>query len=314
MFSACSWSFWRHNLSGIFILGLCFGSCFVSGLRPSGVRRWGSNKSPHLAQAKGLPLANNAAESFSLGSTPGLALSQDSEPPVFITRGSNRSLHLVEAPGRHLNSQDATSIKDREAPGPHLDSQDAQSVKDRESFPWVLLDIGEDKPSQSTFKSEGGPRQFGQLSSEVVPLKPPLDAFKWPLESMSTAPKPALDILQPAPAAAPLPPGEGKYPQAPTYTLNAELDRSYRNGWRYAAPFFLVNKTIECEDMYQVQAPPNVTPNQYDGETESFIANPIPGMVKIPIGISLVHLIDNDPDKAMTVAVRAGTGLFTWSE
>ncbi|KAF8161913.1 hypothetical protein K438DRAFT_304358 [Mycena galopus ATCC 62051] len=111
----------------------------------------GSNKSSHLAQATGLPLANNAAESFSLGSTPGLALSQDSEPPVFITRGSNRSLHLVEAPGRHLNSQDATSVKDREAPGPHLDFQDAQSVKDRESFPWVLLDIREDRPSQSTF-------------------------------------------------------------------------------------------------------------------------------------------------------------------
>ncbi|KAJ6488697.1 hypothetical protein C8R47DRAFT_978432 [Mycena vitilis] len=92
----------------------------------------------------------------------------------------------------------------------------------------------------------------------------------------------------------------GCYPQAPEYVLNTELDRSYRRGWRYAAPFHTFNRAQDKQNMLEIQMPPNISPTYYDQDTCSFVADPIPGMVRLPLGIPLVHHIDGNPKHAVT--------------
>ncbi|KAJ7096986.1 hypothetical protein C8R43DRAFT_1169236 [Mycena crocata] len=131
-------------------------------------------------------------------------------------------------------------------------------------------------------------------------LEPPLDLFVWRKEMISTLPKPALHVLVPPPSA-PIPPaGCGVYPKAPVYTLNLEPDHSYRRGYRYAAPFYTANKLVERENMLNIQMPPNVTPVRFDLHTQTFRSDPIAGMVKLPLGVPMVHLVDNDPKRAVT--------------
>ncbi|KAJ7222120.1 hypothetical protein GGX14DRAFT_662664 [Mycena pura] len=171
------------------------------------------------------------------------------------------------------------------------------------SFPWVPVDLSGVKPSESAFGTTTNVRQFGMPHTGVLPLEPPLHLFCWPAEAMSTLGRPDLDRLEPPPAVSPR---AGYYPQAPTYTLNTVLDRSYRRGWRYAAPFLTSNRAIERDRMLKIQVPPNTRPARFDVRTQTFCSDPIPGMVEIPIGIPMVHLVNNDPKRAVT-AVCAHT-------
>ncbi|KAJ6605617.1 hypothetical protein B0H10DRAFT_2195488 [Mycena sp. CBHHK59/15] len=54
------------------------------------------------------------------------------------------------------------------------------------------------------------------------------------------------------------------------------------------------------------QVPPNMLPNRFDLDTRSFCSDPIPGMVQLPLGIPMVHHINGDPKRAITI-VRAHT-------
>ncbi|KAJ7752178.1 hypothetical protein DFH07DRAFT_960614 [Mycena maculata] len=142
-------------------------------------------------------------------------------------------------------------------------------------------------------------RQFGMPFKGVIPQEPPLELFVWDADSISTAGKPDVEKLVPAPAVPK--PEFGSYPQAPEYTLNAELDRSYRRGWRYAAPFWTFNREQERERMLEIRMPPNVAPTRLNMHTRSFVCDPIPGMVQLPLGIPLVHQVNGDPKRAVTV-------------
>ncbi|KAJ7603665.1 hypothetical protein DFH06DRAFT_1350016 [Mycena polygramma] len=132
----------------------------------------------------------------------------------------------------------------------------------------------------------------------VIAVEPPLHLFVWPADRLSRAGKPEADVLIPAPPAPR--PVFGCYPQAPEYVLNAELDRSYRRGWRYAAPFHTFNRAQDKQNMLEIQMPPNISPTYFDQDTCSFVADPIPGMVRLPLGIPLVHHIDGNPKHAVT--------------
>lgn len=147
------------------------------------------------------------------------------------------------------------------------------------------------------FVMPGQPRQYGMPLKGVIPLQPP--SFLWPEESISKLGKPDADHLVPAPPATQ--PPVGQYPQAPIYDLNLTMDRSYRRGYRYAAPFLVADKAIERERMLNILVPPNIFPARYDLDSEKFIADPIPGMVKVPLGLPLVHLVDGDLNRAVTV-------------
>ncbi|KAJ7780779.1 hypothetical protein DFH07DRAFT_949993 [Mycena maculata] len=133
----------------------------------------------------------------------------------------------------------------------------------------------------------------------VLPLEPPLEYFKWPANSISKRGKPELDQLIPAPAAPK--PEVGCYPQAPIYTLSLEPDHSYRCGWAYSAPYFTENRAIELDRMLKIRIPPHVLPTHFNKRTRTFRCADIPGMVKLPMGIPLVHHIDGDPKQAVTV-------------
>ncbi|KAJ6618296.1 hypothetical protein B0H10DRAFT_1947682 [Mycena sp. CBHHK59/15] len=160
----------------------------------------------------------------------------------------------------------------------------------RHCFPWIEVKFDGTRPSESAFAKPGGPRQFGMPYMGILPLEPPLHLFRWPAESISKLGKPHLDKLVPAPAA--LPPTAGCFPQAPIYYLNSEPDHSYRRGWRYAAPFHTSDRQIEHDRMLNIQVPPNLKPACFDLHLCSFHSDPIPGMVKLPLGIPMVHHIN----------------------
>jgi hypothetical protein len=134
----------------------------------------------------------------------------------------------------------------------------------------------------------------------VLALEPPLELFVWAKESLSKAGKPEVDRLIPAPSAPQPPDGCGVYPQAPEYVLNIEQDCSYRRGWCYAAPFLLDTKETQKYNMLHVLMPPKVPPTRFNLTTQSFVAEPIPGMVRLPLGIPLVHHVGGDPKRAVT--------------
>ena len=129
-------------------------------------------------------------------------------------------------------------------------------------------------------------------------LEPPLHVFQWPDSSVSQLGKPLLKNLVPPPPAPPLPHNHGVYPQAPTYQL--AVTNSYRRGCIYTAPFDTGQRLAESNNMLQIQVPPNVTPTQFDLQTRSFISDPIPGMVRVPLGIPMVHQVDGDPKRSVT--------------
>ncbi|KAF7335037.1 hypothetical protein MVEN_02253900 [Mycena venus] len=172
------------------------------------------------------------------------------------------------------------------------------SLKADSRFPFTPIELEGSNPSDA-YLDPSRLRQFGTPLTGVLPLEPPLELFVWPVDSISTAGKPDHDKLLPAPAAPK--PAIGYFPQAPVYVLNAELDRSYRRGWRYAAPFYTSSREQERKNMLEVRMPPNVTPTHFDLRTRSFVAMPIPGMVRAPLGIPLVHHVDGNPKQAVTV-------------
>ncbi|KAJ7209326.1 hypothetical protein GGX14DRAFT_453426, partial [Mycena pura] len=174
-----------------------------------------------------------------------------------------------------------------------LQSLGAEFTHRRQCGGW---DPGE-RPSETAFVMPDQPRQYGMPLRGVIPLEPP--AFLWPEELISKLGKPDAEQLVPAPPGSQ--PPVGQYPQAPVYKLNLTLDRSYRRGYLYAAPFLTADKAIERERMLNILVPPNICPARYDLDSAKFIADPIPGMVKLPLGIPLVHHVDGDPNRAVTV-------------
>jgi hypothetical protein len=68
------------------------------------------------------------------------------------------------------------------------------------------------------------------------------------------------------------------------------------------APSFCHKRADEKERMLGIQMPPDITPTRFDLHTCSFVAEPIPGMVRLPLGIPLVHHVDGNPKHAITVA------------
>jgi len=194
-----------------------------------------------------------------------------------------------------IGSHGRSSPKSAEPPPPSY----RFSVKSDSRFPFTAIQMEDCRPSDATYLDPNSLPQFGMPLKGVLPLEPPLELFVWPETSMSTAGKPDLDKLIPAPPAPK--PDVGYYPQAPEYILNAELDRSYRRGWRYAAPFYTSNRTQERDNMLKVRMPPNVTPTQFDLRTRSFVPQPIPGMVRAPLGVPLVHQVDGDPKQSITI-------------
>ncbi|KAJ6522819.1 hypothetical protein DFH09DRAFT_1096986 [Mycena vulgaris] len=177
------------------------------------------------------------------------------------------------------------------------------SMSSPSKFPWISADLAGQKPSETAFANPGEPRQFGMPLRGILPLEPPMELFVWSAESISKLGKPEANKLIPAPAAPAPPVG---FPQAPTYLLNSEPDLSYRRGYRYAAPFYITDRLVERDHMLNIQMPPNVKPPRFDHRTQLFHCDPIPGMVRLPIGIPLVHHVEGNPKRAIT-AVCAHT-------
>ncbi|KAJ7328875.1 hypothetical protein DFH08DRAFT_815631 [Mycena albidolilacea] len=208
---------------------------------------------------------------------------ENPQPQLFIT---NSNLRPSEVPQPSPIKDSAPAV---DSPTPATPSQ----------FPFIEIDLHGERPSRTAYVNPDGMRQFGMPLKGVFPREPPLDLFVWRPEDMSQAGKPEADKLVPAPAAPK--PEVGCYPQAPEYVLNSELDRSYRRGWRYAAPYLTSHEAHERENMYDIRMPPKVAPTQFDVHACKFVAEPIPGMVKLPLGIPLVHHVNGDPKRPVTI-------------
>ncbi|KAF7348820.1 hypothetical protein MVEN_01402000 [Mycena venus] len=203
----------------------------------------------------------------------------------------------------HLQSPRCSPSRSRDSPSgepPPSAPTNLPSTPPAARFPFINIDLGDSRPSESAYTNPAERRQFGMPLTGVLPLEPPLELFVWPEDSLSKEGKPEADRLVPAPRVPQPPKGCGVYPEAPEYVLNVELDHSYRRGWRYAAPFLLDTKHIQKENMLHIQMPPNVTPTRFNLTTRSFVADPIPGMVRLPLGIPLVHHVAGDPKRAVT--------------
>ncbi|KAF8156469.1 hypothetical protein K438DRAFT_1986728 [Mycena galopus ATCC 62051] len=183
-------------------------------------------------------------------------------------------------------------IAHQAVPRPHF------RVKTNSCLPFLAIEMEGGSDPRDAFLDRNQPPQFGTPLIGVHPLEPPLDLFVWPEASMSTEGKPAHDKLEPAPSMKA--PFIGYFPQAPVYMLNSERDRSHRRGWRYAAPFYTSDREEQKQNMLNVRMPDNVAPTHFDTATRSFVASPIPGMIRAPLGIPLVHHIHGDAKRAVT--------------
>ncbi|KAJ7754327.1 hypothetical protein DFH07DRAFT_959776 [Mycena maculata] len=236
----------------------------------------------------------------------GLNLDPQLEEQLAATASAAES-HLLQlqATSNASASSSSTGAADSQhsLPGSSTENVSAGCVAsgsaDRPSFQFIPIDLKGQRPSNTAYMNPSEKRQFGMPFKGVIPQEPPLELFVWDADSISTAGKPDVEKLVPAPAVPK--PEFGSYPQAPEYTLNAELDRSYCRGWRYAAPFWTFNREQERERMLEIRMPPNVAPTRLNMLTCSFVCNPIPGMVQLPLGIPLVHQVNGDPKRAVTV-------------
>ncbi|KAJ7717191.1 hypothetical protein B0H16DRAFT_1740698 [Mycena metata] len=211
-----------------------------------------------------------------------------------LAAATESHIDSCRAEGQNLPQVPPAEIEARSVPS-SLEANGSPGPK----FPWVDINPSEMKSSESALTNPDVPREFGMPFKGVLPLEPPLNLFVWPPESISEQEKPALERLTPAPAAPR--PEFGCYPQASEYILNSEPDHSYRAGLTYAAPFNTEDMEIASQQMLNIQMPPNIQPARFDFTTQSFVCDPIPGKVKIPIGIPMVHHINGDPNRAVTI-------------
>ncbi|KAF8130953.1 hypothetical protein K438DRAFT_2032069 [Mycena galopus ATCC 62051] len=165
--------------------------------------------------------------------------------------------------------------------------------------PFLAIQIEGGSDPRDAFLDRNQSGQFGTPLTSVLPLEPPLDLFVWPEDSMSKEGKLVHDKLEPVPAIQSE--SIGYFPQAPVYMLNSTRDPSYRRGWRYAAPFHTSKREQQKQNMLNIRMPPNITPTHFDQSTRLFVAQLIPGMVRAPLGIPLVHHVDGDAKQAVMV-------------
>lgn len=124
--------------------------------------------------------------------------------------------------------------------------------------------------------------------------------WEWPPSRLSKLPRP--DTLEQVPESSGNPPQGFTYPQAPIYRLNKDFDSRFIRGYFYSADFHLSTTSALKDHILRIKTPPNVVPNRYDPESQTFVTKPLQGMTQMAKGITYVHHIDGDPQQGLTVA------------
>ncbi|KAK7461698.1 Chromobox protein 5 [Stygiomarasmius scandens] len=98
------------------------------------------------------------------------------------------------------------------------------------------------------------------------------------------------------------PPEGFTYPVAPIYTLRP--DKRFRRGYCYSTSVSTAydDKLAEADHLYHTRTPPGVDPVGYDPVRQTFIMAPVEGMIEMPPGVPFTVLLDNVPDREITVA------------
>ncbi|KAF8833739.1 hypothetical protein BDN67DRAFT_1072857 [Paxillus ammoniavirescens] len=133
---------------------------------------------------------------------------------------------------------------------------------------------------------------------KATQLHYPVDAVRWPSQSLSAEAPPLLSTAEaPHPAT---PPDGWYYPIAPTYQLNATPDDRFRRRYRYSTVYDPTDAPTLRSLYSKVVSPPNVSasPAFVDGRA---VIEPIPGMIQMIPGIPYVFEVSGDPFKCVTV-------------
>lgn len=97
------------------------------------------------------------------------------------------------------------------------------------------------------------------------------------------------------------PPGHS-YPQSPPLWTLVSDPPFYKVGKYYLAEASSNRLDIQREKdrMMSLRMPPNVAPT-WDEEAHKFVAEPIPGMVEMPVGVPFAVRVDGKPNQILTV-------------
>lgn len=88
------------------------------------------------------------------------------------------------------------------------------------------------------------------------------------------------------------------WPVAPTYRL--VKDHRYRRGWIYLAIYYTLCMEAERRLLSNIESHPNVNPVEY--QDNRYIKLPVPGYVEAVPGVPYVVMLDDNPERTMTVA------------
>lgn len=130
---------------------------------------------------------------------------------------------------------------------------------------------------------------------DTAPIEPPVDAFRYALDELCKAPPPTDELVIPPASAEP--PPDATYPKAQPMTLCR--DTRYQRGYVYAASHDVTKQPMLRTHLMSVVVPPGVPPDRQEDGT--YIARPIPGMIKMVPGIPYVYHIGGNPDHIMTI-------------
>ncbi|KAJ6494123.1 hypothetical protein C8R47DRAFT_398636 [Mycena vitilis] len=150
----------------------------------------------------------------------------------------------------------------------------------------------------ATGQPDPEPLFYGMPISGVKPIQPPLDSFQWAQAEYATCgPDDLLDHLIPPPC--PPAPDGYSYPLAPP-KFSLVPDHRYRRGFAYFSNFRLADKTLLRQRLLCTINPPNIEPKLCG---QDYIAEPLAGMIQMPLSVPFIQRLDGDPLNTVTCAV-----------
>jgi len=134
------------------------------------------------------------------------------------------------------------------------------------------------------------------LNEPIKPVSPEVDEFIYETNANLDFSLLPLKLIAPP---APEPPRGMSYPLAPLDGYSRQEDKQYMTGHVYATSYSLRKMQLHKKRMLNMLTPPNVNPRMVD---ESYVADPILGMIKLIPGIPFVIQIDGKKERTHTVA------------
>ncbi|KAJ6521405.1 hypothetical protein B0H19DRAFT_1244608 [Mycena capillaripes] len=142
---------------------------------------------------------------------------------------------------------------------------------------------------------------YGMPLAGVDAIEPPAAEFIWEdCKYASTAGDNLLQLVQEPPPCPKAPDGY-TYPEAHPFFL--QTNRAYKRGVAYCNDFRVVDKALIRRRLLCTINPPDIDPTFDDDGNFIEEQQPLPGMIRMALGVPYIQRVNGNPDHTVTVAV-----------